>query len=245
MRTQLFVAFAMSSLVACGGDDAPVTPDAKVFMDAPPDMTPACLAEIPAGTLSLGSMQMRRSGDYFVVPESGPHMGKTVFFMGAGLPGSTAAVADILAFEYVEPDSGGFVTDAAISFETDGAMTNYVAAAYILADVNRSAMTIGQVYWASSGALTLTDIGESDGSMITGSVNTTNLREISQMTGADVPGGCTASLTGLSFALTQMAATMPFAPEKTPSGDLLELTEDEKLFLLGQIERLRALRGQQ
>lgn len=245
MRTQLFVAFAMSSLVACGGEDAPSTPDAKVYMDAPPDMTPACLAESPPGALSLGSTQMRSAGDYFVVPTSGPQMGKTVFFMGAGLPGSTATAADVLAFEYVEPDSGGFVTDAPVSFETNGAAGTYVAASYILADYNSTAKTIGQVFWASSGALTLTDIGESDGSMITGSVNTTNYREISQTTGMDVSGGCTASLMGLSFALTQMEPAMPFAPDKTPAGELVELSQADMLFLYGEIERLKSLRGQQ
>lgn len=242
MRTQLFVAFAMSSLVACGGDDAPVTPDAKVYMDAAPDTAPVCGITGPLGQLSFGTMQMRASGDWFQSPTSGPLMGRTIFFIGAGLPGSTSASADVLSFQVIKPETGDFPTGSAINFEPSPTSTTVVANSYLLADYNSASKTSAQVLWAGSGSITITAIGEGDGDMITGSVAATSYREINQMTGADVAGGCTLDLMGVNFALTQMAA--PFAPDKLSSDEFV-LTPDDEAFLRDQVDRLSTLRGQQ
>lgn len=242
MRTQLFVVFAVSSLVACGGEDAPSTPDAKVYMDAAPDTAPACGITGPLGQLSFGSMQMRQSGDWFQTPTSGPLMGRTVFYIGAGLPGSTATAADVLSFQVVKPMTGDFTTGSAINFDADPTSTTAVASSYVVVDYNSSTKTSAQVLWAGSGSITLTAIGEDNGDMITGSVSTTSYREINQMTGADIAGGCTLDLMGISFALTQMAS--PFAPEKHSSDEFV-LTPEDQEFLAGEMQRLSTLRGPQ
>lgn len=242
MRTQLFVAFAMSSLVACGGEDAPATPDAKVYMDAPPDMTPACTVMSDLGSVAYGTMQMRRAGDFISTLTSGPLTGRTVFAIGIGLPGGSDTAVDVLFFQVLKPMTDDFTTGSAISFETNPAASTFNAVAYVAGDYNPQAKTIAQLLYAGSGAITLENIGESDGSQITGSVNATSYREINQMTGADIAGGCTANLTGFSFALTQMNA--PFAPGKL-STDELGLTPADTAFLLDQVTRLTAPHGQQ
>jgi hypothetical protein len=240
MRTQLFVVLAGSLLAACGGGDGSSQPDAKVYMDAAIDAPPVCAVVLPSGTVPIGTTAMRASGNWFQMPTSGPLMGKTVFFIGVGLPGSTAASADVLAFQVIKP-TGGFTTNTPINFEADPTMNTAPAAAYVMADYNSSTKTAAQLMWASSGSITLTAIGQANGNMISGSVAATNYREINQMTGADVAGGCTLHLDGVSFALTQMSS--PAAPEN-PASEAYQPTPADMAAIASEIGRLSALRGQ-
>ncbi|HEY5951626.1 MAG TPA: hypothetical protein VIV40_39300 [Kofleriaceae bacterium] len=208
MRYQMFgysFVLAAAAVVGCGGDDGGkvIVPDAKVYQDAPVDVPHVCALGTmnTLGSLSLGTTAAPASGDFFIVPTQGANMGKTVFLLGGKL--NNDAASDILAFEVVKP-TGGFQTNSAYPFNADPNAA-YVAASYILGDYNSTAMTLGTFYYASSGSATFTMIGEADGNAIVGSVAATMYREVDDA-GANVPGGCTASLGGLSFNLKQMAA---------------------------------------
>lgn len=240
MRTQLFVLLAGSLLAACGGGDGAQMPDAKVYMDMAIDMPPACTVMGPLSMLGFGSSAMRASGDWFQMPTQGPLMGKTVFFIGAGLPGSTATSADVLAFQVVKGTSG-FATGSAHNFSTDPKMPAADYQAYVFGDYNSSSKTAAQVLWASSGSITITKIGESDASQIDGSVAATNYRQIDTSTGADTPGGCTLMLAGVSFALVQKNA--PASPEN-PASEAWQPGPADMAAMASQVEKLTALRGQ-
>jgi hypothetical protein len=243
MRTQLFVLLAGSLLAACGGDDNGTTmPDAKVYKDAAIDSPPACAVMGPLGMLGFGSSTMRASGDFFQMPTSGPLMGKTIFFIGAGLPGSTATSADVLAFSIVKSTTGsGFVTGTAENFSTDPTMQTATYQASVYGDYNSQTKSAAQILWASSGSITLSKIGETDGSQIDGTVSATNYRQIDQMTGADTPGGCTLALAGMSFALVQKAAP---ATSENPASEAWQPSPEDLAAMASQYGKLTQLRGE-
>lgn len=211
MRSSLLILLAACPLVACGGDDdggKSITPlpdsGGQVFMDAAIDAPAACAVDSSIGTVAVGSMQMREQGDWFDTIGSGPLMGRSYFYVLSVLPTSAQTAIDAVIVEVLKPMNGNYTTNQALNFEASPTAATYTAIAYVLGDLNPQTETIGQFYWANNGSVTLTAIGEANGSMITGSATQTNFREIDGMTGADVAGGCTTSMTGMTFALTQM-----------------------------------------
>jgi hypothetical protein len=239
MRSLSFLLLA-APLVACGGDDdgGNSTPDAKVFMDAAIDAPPACAVDDSLGQIATGTMQARRMGDWFEVPTMGPKANRTVFYVYGVVATSTQTALDLVFVEYVKPTTGGFVTNSPLNFITETTSTTLGVTAFVLADVNPATESVAQVYFASSGSLTLQNIGEEDGSLITGSVSQTNFREINQMTGADVAGGCTTMLPSMTFALTQMAAA---ATGKTfDDGELPQATIDAAFRKVQLLKRQQA-----
>lgn len=215
-------------LVGCGGDDGPkvmVRPDAPmmVFMDAP---VATCAVKTDLGSLSLGSTATPLSSDWFYVPTSGPNMGKTIFSVGGSLPasisGGTTTLPDLLIYEVVKP-TAGFVTNTPYNNDPDPNAA-YVAAAFVFGDYDSANQTIGNFFYASNGATTLTMISEPDGSLIAGSSSATMFREVDDA-GSDIAGGCRTAVGGLAFNLTQMAT--PFTGQKPDPNGIQPLTPDE------------------
>ena len=199
---------ALMSVVACGGDDPKpmiTTPDAKVFMDAPAP-PPCSVDKAGFGTLGLGTMAAPLESDWFEMPTMGPYMGKTVFALGGGLPGSTMTVRDTLII-LLPKGTGGFPMTAQMLDTTGNPTATTPAYGYILGDYDTGTMDFVNLYWPSSGSITVTAIAEPDGSAITGSVTAIDFREIDDS--GDVANGCTTKIGGLNFNLKQkaMAAT--------------------------------------
>lgn len=193
--------------VGCGSDGTkkPMLTDSKVFLDAGPDAAPTCGVMNTFPTLTLGTAAMPTNpADWFDNPTTGPNTGKTVLSIGARLPGSTATAIDIFVVEYVKPVAGGFALNTAVPFNPDPNATSAVAYGYIFSDLDSTGMNYNNFYFASTGSLTLTAVQEQDGGITTGTMAASNFREVDEMTGADVAGGCTTSFAGLSFALKQM-----------------------------------------
>jgi hypothetical protein len=224
MRSSLFLLLAAPLVVACGDDDGGkiTLPDAKVFMDAAIDAPLACSVESSLGQIATGTNQARRMGDWFDVVTSGPDAGKTYFYVIGVAASSTQGAIDGVLVEYVKPTSG-FATGSALNFITDPTATTPGPVAYAFGDLNPQNNSFAHFFWASNGSLTVTNIGEADGSMINGSVSQTNFRQINDMTGADIPGGCTTMLPSMTFALTQMASA---ATGKSEEGLLPQETVD-------------------
>ena len=241
--------FFAAAMIGCGGDDdgGMITPmpDAKVFMDAGVDSAPLCGTMSAAQPLGLGTMQMPRAGDYIEVPTTGPQMGKTVFVLGAGLPGSTMTAIDALFIEVVKPGASWQPTNQAINFDTNAASTTYVAASYIIEDLNQGPpVSYARVLWASSGSVTFTSINDTQGALINGQAAATNFREINEMTGADVAGGCTASHAGLGFFLQHMNA-MARSEFPSFSDGAIELTPESLGAIQTLIEDIKVKRAAQ
>lgn len=199
--------------VGCGSDGTkkPMLLDSKVFLDAGPDAAPMCGVKTMFGGLTLGTAAapagMAMPADWFDVPTTGPAAGKTVLSIGAGLPDGTATARDIFILEYVKP-VGGFALNTAVPFNPDPAAA-YIAAAFLFSDVDSTGMTYNNFYYASTGSVTLTAVNEADAGITAGMMAATNMREVDEMTNADIPGGCATMFAGLSFNLKQTAMT-PF-----------------------------------
>ena len=234
MRSKLFV-LSVGFAIGCGGGDSkPKLPDAKVFMDAAIDAAPVCTADAMLGNLNLMNTM---PNDYFIIPMAGQaNAGMKTLLIGGRLPSSTAAGADILAFEVVRP-AAGYQTGTAYTFAT--ALSNmYPAAAYVLGDLTQT--DYAQLYWASSGSVTFTAVGEANGTTISGMVTAVNFREMNEMTSQEVPGGCTSSLGGLMFSVVHM--DMPFNAEETEEGH--GLTAGERAQVIKAIEKIKLAQQQ-
>jgi hypothetical protein len=191
--------------------------------------------------LSLGTMAMPApAGDYFDTVTNGPDAGKVLFILGAGLPGSMTGAVDALFIEVIKP-AAGFATGTAYNFNTDPNAATYVAASYILEDVNSQAMSYTRIMYASSGSVTFSMIGENNGAAIRGTVPATNFREVNEMTGADVAGGCTVSLASLAFFTSQQAARQAEYPMWSDGSR--PLTQEELGFIGDQVAQIRANRN--
>jgi hypothetical protein len=228
MRTQLFSSILLAALVGCGGGGGSNKPDAKIFLDAPIDAPPMCAVMASLGGLTLaGGMGMPPPplmSDWVDTDRMGSLTGRTVISIGGRLPSSTAALIDVLIVDYVKPLTGGYLLNTPINMDPNPAAAPYVAASYVFGDFDSSAMTIQNFYYASSGTITFTQAGDVNGAMIVGMQGATNYREIDEMN-ADVPGGCTTSLTALNFTLVHQDAA--FQAGQSAPGGLVPLTADE------------------
>jgi hypothetical protein len=235
---------ALMSLVACGGDDPKpmvTTPDAKVFMDAPPP--PECSVDKAGfGNLGLGTAMAPVSGDWFIMPTSGPYNGKVVFALGGTLGDPQAPIVDSLNILLPKNANGNFPMTAT-DLDTTGTPTATTPAyAFILGDYVKASMELTNLYWPSTGAITVTAIGETDGAAITGSVSMMNFREVDDQ-GSDIAGGCTTKIGGLSFNLKQMAMAATGKGNDDNVLDPATLTPKERLEIVkmiaaGKLQRL-------
>jgi hypothetical protein len=172
-----------------GGDGDDAGSDASV--DAPRN---CLLTQSTIGALSLGQASMPAAGNWFVI-----NQGEKSFRIAAAF--EQGPPQDALVIDVVRP-AAGFATNQAYVFETNPNAATYVAMSYLLADVDQQSMA-AMTYWASSGSVTFTAIGENANQNITGSVTAVNYREINPQTAQDVPGGCTASIAGVMLYLLQ------------------------------------------
>lgn len=229
MRSKLFV-FGVTFAIGCGGGGGKKAIVVDAMIDSPTiDAPAACAVMASLGNLNLGNAMamppMAVTSDWIDTDRMGSLTGRTVLSIGGRLPSSTASLLDVLIVDYVKPQAGNFLTNTPVNFDPDPAAAPPVAFSYVFGDFDTAAMTIQNFYYASTGSITLTAVGEADGSTISGSVAATNYREIDDMN-VDVPAGCTTSLGGLGFYLTQM--TMAFDNKQNPGLEGLQpLTAEE------------------
>ena len=223
MRIQMLFGssiIAAAALVGCGGDDGHVTvPDAKKA-DAAPDAPHMCLTMGSFGTLSIGTMAMpyagtgTDAGQWFFTDMDTQ---KVYFSVGGRL--NMDAAPDILIFALDVPGAGSFTTGAPYAFQTDPTAADQANQAILYADVNGNMAT--QVLWPQPGspnpALTFSMVGQTAGSKIFGTVNGITFKEVDDM-GALVTGGCTTTMGGFNFFLSQTQNSPRLAPPSDPTG---------------------------
>lgn len=200
---------AIPTLVACGGDDGPgiKIPDAKVFQDAPIDVSTACSAPamIPGGG-SIGTEAApaaRSSGDWI---EKDATTGAIAFEL-AFRP-SSSDMQNVLVFVVPKPEQGPFTATA---YPLDGNPNSTDpdnAFAYMQANIDINAGTVGRLLFASSGTITFSQFNNTNGGNIFGTLSAVNFREIErQAPFGDVAGGCTSMLgADVKFYLKQTTA---------------------------------------
>ena len=214
MRSKLFV-LSVAFAAGCGGGGGKKANLVDAMIDSPTiDTPPACAVMASLGNLNLGSAAAPVAGEWFDTTRGGSLMGRTVLSIGGRLPSSTATLLDVLIVDYVKPATGNFQTNTAINFDPNPKSAPPVAMSYVFGDFDMGAMTVQNFYYASNGSITLNAVGTTNGAPINGSptltppggVSATNYREIDDMNN-DVAGGCTTSLGGLGFFLTEMMGT--------------------------------------
>lgn len=205
MRNRLS-AVLVTFAAACGGGDTP-TPVPVADSPAPiPDTGPlACSVGDFSGGLTLGSTAMRVSNDWFTEPAmaGAPNEGKISLIVGARLPDDGGANPDIFITEVVEQNAI-FPLNTAINYEPSGTATTYNASSFIFGNFSQATSSLDHFYLASSGSITLTAVGQSDGNPIDGTTTAAAYRELDEQ-GADVAGGCATNIGVLEFHLVQMA----------------------------------------
>lgn len=218
-------------LVACGGDDGGgtvIVPDAKVFMDAPPDNTAPCTAPATIPALRIGMEGMPISANWIVDDQQ---LGGVIFRIASYLPNDMENAMIIII---PRPEEG--FDPIEYPFDPDPNSTALSAFAFMQANINQQTMMAERILWASSGSMTFSQIGSAQGAAITGVISMTNFREVDPDANfADVPGGCTSSLTSLNFYGTQMTG-VGFAPtegEMTPA-KALELLKVNALPMMNK-----------
>jgi hypothetical protein len=197
-------------LVACGGDDGGkvIVPDAKVFMDAPPDTMLPCAVPMTLPGGSLGSDAMRQSANWIR-----KNMAGTVTFFGVTIP-LDQAQTNLVTLVAIK-QGASWTTNQAITFDPDPNSSAGQAFAFIDENYNQTSMTSDRTYWASTGTITFTEIAQTAGAKITFNTAAANFREVDD-NGADVAGGCTSMLGALTAYLTQMTAVAFQPPQEIP-----------------------------
>jgi hypothetical protein len=177
-----------------GREDGPAGPQDCMPAPTPPD---TCRVE----------------GDWYITfgPDAGGLANRKAFDMFLSLSPQGSTTLDLLGVRLLKPLAGGFPT-APTALDPNPATAAPVAWSFFLGNAliqNMMIVSVEQEYYANMGSITTTEIGESNGLPITGSTTPLAWREI-DMAGADVPGGCTATMgvgsannTGFSFFLTQ------------------------------------------
>jgi hypothetical protein len=210
MRFLTTVTMSLVTAAACGGGGNNPPP---VIIDSPPPPPDAAPAACPAnaGMLSLGTDAAPVENEWFFTPMTGPNTGMKTFEVGGTLPGGSTK--DVLIAQFVMP----FTTGVARTFQTDATSTaSFTAQSLIFGNFNATAMTVDHLMFAGSGSITLTQVGEAATQITKGNVTATAYREIDGMTNADVAGGCSTMLGGLTFVLKEKPA--PFQDEDGPVG---------------------------
>jgi hypothetical protein len=194
-----------------------------VFKDAAVDAPHICTIMDSLGALTFGTMAAPRDSapgattGYFEKLDDGPDMGKLNFFIALRLNNDMPAF-DAIIIDVVEP----WATNTPYAFETDATTTGAVKAdALLFGDLDTSAMTVQQLYWAKSGAITFSKFEQplAIGSDIFGNVTQTMFKEIDQMSGEDVAGGCSTTMTSFNFFLNQDKAPPMTTLQRGTFGD--------------------------
>lgn len=174
--------------------------DAPMDSDAGTDAAHTCYLPMDIGGGAFGTQAQPIESNWFAMPTSGPLMGRTVFSIPAQL--NQQAPINVLEIDVVRP-AGGYAINTPYAFTTTPTAT-FVAQSMLYGNFDVNNSTFDQELFASSGSITFTQIGEAPSSNIFGTVSMTMYREIDQTTNADVPNGCTSTLTGIQFYLRQM-----------------------------------------
>jgi hypothetical protein len=227
MRTQLFGSFvALAALVGCGGDDGKIkVPDAKKFMDAAVDAPHLCGIDPTIGNLTFGSMTTPIARNNFDRPDMGADAGRLEFFIAARLGMNTTPPIDALFIDVLQPGTAmaptPFQTGVPYNFEPDATTQGSITAdAYLLGDLDQTAMTVQNFEWAQSGSVTFSTFETpkantaaagmaSNGSKHFGTVTMVPFKEIDQMTGELIDGGCMTTMGGLGFFVQQDTTALP------------------------------------
>lgn len=210
MRYQMFGCSLLlaAAAVGCGGDDGNKVhvPDAKVFQDAPAamiDAPPPCLTPATVPAASVGSTNMPANGDFIRKTSSG-----IVFFgLGVYLDQTMKTAVDVIVLR----PANGFQTNTTYTFDPDYNAQMPVALAFIEDGLDSTGMNSAHLLYASTGSAKFTAIGQTAGNPINGTMAMSTFREVDQNTGADIAGGCTSTMAGLTFTLTQKT-TVAFQP---------------------------------
>lgn len=213
--TSLLACLALS---ACG-DDGGKTHLADAAIDSPKQMdAPAAIctipATIPAG--SVGTMAAPASGN-FVVKST---MGSMPVFFGLRIY-TTMDMKNDVSFIVPRPANG--FAPGTFAFDTTGAAMP-VALAYM--GGNYTGTMAQKELDATNGSITFTSIGQTAGASIKGTVSSTIFKEV-DANGNQVAGGCTSTVAGLSFFLTQMTTV-------TRNADGMTTPESWKFQIEGQ-----------
>jgi hypothetical protein len=250
MRSKLFLA-GVTFAIGCGGGGGKkaVIVDGSVdtpTIDGPAACAVACdnTAFCNGANLNTGNFPALRIGDKMNNKPAGSPPDTTDWFLtfdaNAGMlagrkaldvGGSVTAggnIRDILIFRLLKPMNGAFPLNAPTTFDPNPNTEVPAAWSFWLGDAEisgTSIVSVGATYWANTGSITLTSVGEADGATIEGSTAPVTWREIDDQ-GADVPGGCTASMgmgmqSGFSFFLLQTNDPAPFqdGQEQQPAID--------------------------
>jgi hypothetical protein len=155
--------------------------------------------------------------DLFDIPMTGANMGDELFFVLAGMPAefNTGDPANelLLGFELKTQAGGAFIAPRTVNWNTDPTAmesaqllampmgtTEFEAIAYLA--VISGGTSIVELYHSTSGSITINEAtnGKNMGSVIKGSVAATNFTDLIG------ENGCTTSLEGLDFGVTQGTA---------------------------------------
>jgi hypothetical protein len=171
----------------------------------------------------------------------GPNAGKKVFFLLAGLPPTADADPattddNLLGVELVSTN-GAFVPGQTVNLTTSPSAIagsqvfqmgteSYDAIAYVIGNVNAQG-NFTHLYTSSSGSITPEEQGTTADSIIKGAVAATNLVETDGV--AAVAGGCTTTLDGLTYHLTQ--GTASFQSTSPTSGSKIADARARNIYL--------------
>jgi hypothetical protein len=209
----------------CTSNGAQATTMGGLILAADANGTP-----IPANSCNPGG---NSPCDWFTIPTAGANTGKKSFFILAGTPaelntgdsGSEVTIGiELVSNGAFVAGTTNFATDptaitSAQLFATPMGTTAYSAIAYV---VNVSGTTINALYMSTSGSIMVTQINDQPNGVIKGTVSTTNFSETDGMT----TGGCTTSLDGLTFAMTQGAVTPLQGPADGTGGGISNRAEE-------------------
>ncbi len=204
--------------IACGGGGSPMpVPLDTQPVDSPPIVETLCPETGLGGAIGDDTTHAGpgcgQGGatpcDWYSPETMGANTGSNKLQFAAGLPDGSGS--DILIVQAIAP----FTPNVAVNFITDAASAaSYKAASFMLN--NTASGTAERLLFASSGSITLTQTNEAMGGLTKGSVTATNYREVDDA-GLEVAGGCTSTVTGLTFVLEQGSAT--FQKEQTTDPD--------------------------
>jgi len=215
MLNRLFAVLVVPLATACGGGGSPP----PVIVDSPPDKedSPAALECPPTGLAGAIGTDADPAGpdgcgagacDWYQVPTMGPNTGVNTFAFAIGIEGTD----DQLQFDFASP----FLLNMPQNFLTDATSTTaFPASAAYLQVVGGN---VERLMFPMDGTITLTAQSDALNGLTKGTISMTNFREIDQTTGADVAGGCTNTVNGLTFVLEQGVANVQ-KPTRAPGTD--------------------------
>jgi hypothetical protein len=230
-RSAIALALFSTSLIACGGDDGggnnTPMPDAKVFMDAAPDMMAACALPATFAGNTAGSDASRQSMNWI----SKNAQMVTAFRILLPLDMTQKNFVQFVATK----QGASWTVNTPINFEPDPTkMATAGAYAMVAENLNLMTGTADKLYWASSGSITFTEIAQTANAKITFTTTPANFRQVNPMGGADIPGGCTTMVGIWQVFLRQMDLVALVPPTDVSHDDFrLELND----VSVGQIER--------